>query len=69
MLAKIGSDMNKPNGHFILKSDAQTIKEFMKNLDIRKIPSIGRVTESELNYLGIHKCSDIFTHITEIYLS
>jgi DNA polymerase kappa len=69
MLAKIGSDMNKPNGHFILKNDSQTIKEFIKKLDIRKIPSIGRVTESELNFLGIHKCSDIIPNITEIYIS
>lgn len=68
MLAKIGSDMNKPNGHFILKNGAEMIKEFMAELGIRKVPSVGRVAESELNELGVYKCRDVFDRLTEIYL-
>ena len=60
--------MNKPDGHFILKNDTETIKNFILDLDIRKIPSIGRVAESELNELGVFKCRDIFDHLTEIFL-
>ena len=37
MLAKIGSDMNKPNGQFELKSDRNTIIDFMNTLPTRYI--------------------------------
>ena len=56
MLAKIGSDMNKPNGQHFLKADADVIREFMGKLDIRKIPGIGRMTELILNNLGVKTC-------------
>ena len=66
MLAKICSDMNKPNGDFFLKADAQEIREFMGKMDIRKIPGIGRMTELPLNEMGIKKCSDMIDKKTEI---
>jgi len=66
MLAKIGSDMNKPNGHFIIKHDSEAIRQFMQDLPVRKIPSVGRVAESELNEMGVVKCKDIFNHLPEI---
>jgi DNA polymerase kappa len=68
MLAKICSDMNKPNGHYILPHDVGEIENFMQKLNIRKIPSIGRVTEKRLNALGVHSCQDILEKITEIYV-
>ena len=37
MLAKIASDMNKPNGQFVVKSTREKILEFMKELPIRKV--------------------------------
>ena len=40
MLAKIGSDMNKPNGQFVLEPDAKKIKEFVSTLNVRKIPGM-----------------------------
>ena len=41
MLAKICSDMNKPNGQYYLESDKGVILNFVHNLPIRKIPGIG----------------------------
>ena len=43
MLAKICSDMNKPNGQYAINADPEEIKQFMASLDIRKIPGIGKV--------------------------
>ena len=40
MLAKIGSDMNKPNGQFVLEPDAKKIKAFLATLNVRKIPGM-----------------------------
>lgn len=34
----------------------------MSNLPIRKVPGIGRVSERVLTSLGIHTCSDVYTH-------
>ena len=68
MLAKICSDMNKPNGQFYLKHDAQTTREFMMNLPIRKINGIGRVTEQMLKGLGIEKCEDLMEKRDIVYL-
>ncbi|KIJ49550.1 hypothetical protein M422DRAFT_27916 [Sphaerobolus stellatus SS14] len=62
MLAKICSDKNKPNGQFHLRFDRDTIMEFMRELPIRKIPGIGRVTERLLDSIGVKTCSDIYVH-------
>lgn len=43
MLAKVCSDMNKPNGQSTVESDSELIKAFMACLPIRKIPGIGKV--------------------------
>ena len=40
MLSKIGSDYNKPNGQFVLESDAKKVKEFVATLNVRKIPGM-----------------------------
>jgi len=67
MLAKICSDMNKPNNHFILPNDSKEIEDFISNLDVGKIPEIGRISELELNELGIYKCKDILEKAAVIY--
>jgi DNA polymerase kappa len=56
MLAKICTDMNKPDGQTFLDSNMIKIKEFMEKLEVRKIPGIGRMTELILNNLGIKTC-------------
>jgi DNA polymerase kappa len=55
MLAKICSDLNKPDGQYILPHDSEKILKFVTELNIRKIPGVGRVAELELNELGINK--------------
>ncbi|KIJ67784.1 hypothetical protein HYDPIDRAFT_107278 [Hydnomerulius pinastri MD-312] len=62
MLAKISSDKNKPNGQFHLSFDRDSIKEFMHDLSIRKVPGVGRVHERLLDAIGIKTCGDIYTH-------
>jgi len=60
LLAKICSDMRKPNGQFCLISDRDTIVGFMRNLPIRKVSGIGAVSEGLLNALNVHTCGQIF---------
>ncbi|KAF7321267.1 IMS-domain-containing protein [Mycena kentingensis (nom. inval.)] len=62
MLAKISSDKNKPNGQFHLEFSREAITDFMRDLSVRKIPGIGRVTERLLESIGIKTCGDIYTH-------
>ncbi|KAH7925515.1 IMS-domain-containing protein [Leucogyrophana mollusca] len=62
MLAKICSDKNKPNGQYHLPFDRDSIKEFMRDLSIRKVPGVGRVNERLLDAIGIKTCGDIYTH-------
>ncbi|OTA68668.1 DNA polymerase kappa [Hypoxylon sp. EC38] len=61
-LAKICSNMNKPNGQYILPNDRNTIMTFMRDLPTRKVNGIGRVLERELQEIGIKTCGDIHPH-------
>lgn len=45
MLAKICSDMKKPNGQTYLASDEIEICKFMSELPVRKLPGVGKVNE------------------------
>ncbi|KAJ1304437.1 hypothetical protein OPQ81_005584 [Rhizoctonia solani] len=67
-LAKICSDLNKPNGQYIMTFDRSAILEFTKNLPMRKMPGTGRVTERILDSLGVRTCGDVFTHRAQLYL-
>lgn len=44
---------NKPNGQFLLPFDRDSIKTFMHDLSIRKVPGVGRVHERLLDAIGI----------------
>ncbi|KAG0475524.1 hypothetical protein HPP92_015210 [Vanilla planifolia] len=60
MLAKVCSDINKPNGQFILPNDRKAVMTFISSLPIRKIGGIGKVTEHVLrDALGIKTCEDM----------
>lgn len=59
-LAKICSNMNKPNGQFLLPNDRTAILNFMRDLPCRKVNGIGRVLERELAAVGIKTCGDIY---------
>lgn len=50
-LAKVASDINKPNGIFVITP--QQAQEFIENLEVRKFFGIGKVTAEKLNKLGI----------------
>ncbi|CAK9315718.1 unnamed protein product [Citrullus colocynthis] len=60
LLAKVCSDINKPNGQFILPNDRRAIVTFISSLPIRKIGGIGKVTEHILKgALGINTCEEM----------
>ncbi len=56
-LAKIASDFNKPNGITVFTPN--NFKEKLKDLDITKIPGIGKKSKTYLNKKGIKKIGDI----------
>ena len=59
-LAKICSNMNKPNGQYVLPSERTAIMQFMRDLPCRKVNGIGRVLERELASIGLQTCGDIY---------
>lgn len=69
VLAKIATDMGKPNGQYLVPFSKSEILEFISNLNIRKIPGIGKVLEKVLNELGITTCADLLTKKLEIFLA
>ncbi|KAM6991511.1 DNA polymerase kappa [Passerculus sandwichensis] len=60
MLAKMCSDRNKPNGQYRISPERQAVLDFLKDLPIRKVPGIGKVTEKMLKALGIVTCSELY---------
>ncbi|ROT39942.1 DNA polymerase kappa [Sodiomyces alkalinus F11] len=61
-LAKICSNMNKPNGQFLLPNDRMAIMKFMASLPPRKVNGVGRVLERQLGGIGIKTCGDIYQY-------
>lgn len=59
-LAKICSNMNKPNGQFVLPNERLAIMNFMRSLPCRKVNGIGRVLERELAAVGVVTCGDVY---------
>lgn len=57
LIAKIASELNKPNGQFEVKQE--NIPEFMRDLPVRKIWGIGEKSERKLEELGVKTCSDL----------
>lgn len=58
-LAKIASDEHKPNGITIVKPD--NIHNFLKNMDITRIPGIGKKSKVYYYKKGIIKIGDIIS--------
>ena len=56
-VAKVASDLNKPNGQRTIAPDE--IYEFLESLPLRKIPGVGKVTSEKLQSLGFETCGDI----------
>ena len=56
-LAKIASDLNKPNGQYVITPNQ--VHEFVKDLPLRKIPGVGKVTSQKLADIGLLTCFDV----------
>ncbi len=50
-LAKIASDLNKPNGQFVVRP--ADVESFLDGLDVHRIPGVGKVNGARLEQLGI----------------
>ena len=57
-LAKIASDMQKPDGLTVVAPDK--VLEFLKDLPVRKIPGVGPRTEEILHGMTLATCGDIW---------
>src|SRR3954453_2947714 len=58
-LAKVASDMEKPDGLVALTLDI--LPEALRRLTLRDLPGIGARTEKRLNERGIHTMEDLLT--------
>jgi DNA polymerase-4 len=56
-LAKIASDINKPDGLFVIRPEAA--EKFIEELGVEKFYGIGRVTAQKMHKLGIHTGADL----------
>lgn len=56
-LAKIASDINKPDGLFLIRPE--DAEKFIEELPVEKFYGIGKVTAQKMHKLGIHKGSDL----------
>jgi nucleotidyltransferase/DNA polymerase involved in DNA repair len=62
-LAKIASNINKPNGIFQIEANKDRILEFTQRLPIRQIAGIGPVDEAILhNVFNISTVADLYLH-------
>ena len=57
LLAKLASDVNKPNGLFTLPP--HQVESFMKTLPVNRLWGVGKVMSQKLQELGIKNCEDL----------
>ena len=58
-LAKIASDINKPDGLFLIRPE--DAEKFIEELPVEKFYGIGKVTAQKMHKLGIHNGADLKT--------
>ncbi len=56
-LAKIASDINKPDGLFLIRPE--DAEKFIEELAVEKFYGIGKVTADKMHKLGIHSGADL----------
>lgn len=56
-LAKIASDMDKPDGLFIIMPDK--VQHFIESLPVQKVPGVGKTGLKHLKQIGILKLGDV----------
>lgn len=59
-LAKVASDMNKPDGVTVITPDQAL--PFIRKLPVRKFFGVGRVTEKRMQSMGIRKGNDLLNY-------
>lgn len=57
LLAKVASDINKPNGLFTVAP--QQVKTFIAKIPVERIWGIGKVTAKRMHEMGIKTCLDM----------
>ncbi|MUM76582.1 DNA polymerase IV [Pseudodesulfovibrio sp. F-1] len=58
-LAKIASDVNKPDGMFIIRPEE--VADFLHRLPVERIPGVGAKLAETLRRMGVRTCADIQT--------
>lgn len=66
VLAKIASDMDKPDGLTIISADK--VLRFIETLPIQKVPGVGKMTGRKLETLGIQTLGDVKAYPEHILL-
>lgn len=56
-LAKVASDWNKPDGQFVVTPEQ--VEEFVRDLPVKKLLGVGKVTAARMEKLAIHTCADL----------
>ena len=69
MLAKVCSNINKPNGQYELSVDRVALAHFVAELPVRKISGVGKVTERLLAQLGLHTLGEVRDQLHRILLA
>lgn len=62
-LAKIASDMNKPDGIYVIRPEQG--EDFVAQLPVGKFYGVGKATEAKMQRLGIHTGADLRSHSLE----
>lgn len=57
LLAKLGSDYNKPNGLTIIPPSKTAA--FLKTIELKDIPGVGKSAQQKMHILGVHTIDDL----------
>lgn len=57
LLAKIASDINKPNGLYVITPEQ--INDFIKDLPVKKLFGVGKVSQEKLKSMNVETCSQL----------
>lgn len=66
-LAKLCTEVNKPNGHFILRKNKVVVYNFLDGLNIRKLQGVGSNTQDYLNGIGIFTAKELRDNLYKAY--
>ena len=69
MLAKLSTEIGKPNGQYYMKPNREEILQFINRLPVRKIPGIGSFGEQMLGGLGITTCKGILDNLVDVHIA